>query len=69
LKRAALMLALTEQPISEILENVGFFDRSYFARQFSFIFGMTPRDFRSGYLAGTIDLTAAIKKLQLPENE
>ena len=50
-ENARRMLALTDRPIYEIAERMGFSDVNNFTRQFKKQTGMTPRDYRRG-LAG-----------------
>ena len=52
LKRAAILIACTDQTISEILLQTGFTDGSYFARQFHAIFKITPQQFRQRFVKG-----------------
>ena len=54
LKRAAILIACTDQPISEILLQTGFSDGSYFARQFHAAFKMTAQQFRRRFATGKI---------------
>lgn len=46
LKNAAVMLATTETPISELAATCGFSDINNFIKQFKRIFGCTPSSFR-----------------------
>ena len=45
-ENARQMLALTDRPIYEIAEQMGFSDVNNFTRQFKKRTGMTPRDYR-----------------------
>lgn len=54
LRQAAILMAYTDQPLSEVLEQTGFSDSSYFGRQFRRIFGMTARRFRRDARSGAI---------------
>ena len=47
-ENARRMLALTDRPIYEIAERMGFSDVNNFTRQFKKQTGMTPRDYRRG---------------------
>ena len=47
-ENARQMLALTDRPIYEIAEQMGFSDVNNFTRQFKKRTGMTPRDYRRG---------------------
>jgi AraC-like DNA-binding protein len=40
------MLLSSKEPISEIALQCGFCDQSYFTRQFSHFFGLTPKRYR-----------------------
>ena len=47
IKKAAQLLQTTELNITEILYEVGFTNRSYFAKCFKELFGLTPREFKN----------------------
>nr|MBE6545211.1 helix-turn-helix domain-containing protein [Oscillospiraceae bacterium] len=49
LKRAKMLLELTEKSASEIAEECGFTDASYFAKTFKNAFGVTPKEYRNGF--------------------
>jgi len=49
LKKAAQLMQTTELNITEILYEVGFTNRSYFAKCFKEFIGLTPRDFKNKY--------------------
>ena len=49
LKNAKRMLELTDKSTSEIAEECGFTDASYFAKTFKATFGMTPKEFRNQF--------------------
>jgi len=49
LKAAKRMLELTDKNTSEIAEECGFTDASYFAKSFKSAFGITPKDYRNGF--------------------
>ena len=44
--KAQALLASTDKPISEVSQDVGFCDQSYFGLIFRRLAGMTPRDYR-----------------------
>jgi len=45
---AAKLLLSSDDPIAEIALQCGFCDQSYFTRQFSSVFGLTPKRYRDG---------------------
>ena len=47
INKACLMLATTDDTITEIASLCGFYDHSHFIRQFSRIVGMSPHSYRS----------------------
>ena len=49
LKLSKKMLELTDKSISEIAEECGFTDASYFTKTFRTTFGITPKDYRNGF--------------------
>ena len=49
LKRAKKLLELTDKSVSEIADECGFTDASYFTKTFRTSFGMTPKDFRNSF--------------------
>jgi two-component system response regulator YesN len=49
LKLAKRLLELTEKSVSDIAEECGFTDASYFTKTFRTAFGMTPKDYRNGF--------------------
>lgn len=49
LKLAKSLLELTEKSVSDIAEECGFTDASYFTKTFRTAFGMTPKDYRNGF--------------------
>lgn len=49
LKRAKKLLELTDRSASEIAEECGFTDASYFAKTFKSAFGITPKEYRSNF--------------------
>ena len=65
LKKAVLMLAHTNFPVSQIASDTGFSDGSYFARQFQRFFQKTARQFRQEVLAGKLDVTKELEKLSV----
>lgn len=46
LDRAAQLLAMTTLPIKEVREEVGFHDKSGFAKRFKRAYGMSPSEYR-----------------------
>ena len=54
LRQTAILLAYTEQSLTEIMEQTGFSDGGYFGRQFRRAFGRTPRQFRKDAKSGAI---------------
>ena len=54
LRQTAILLAYTEQSLTEIMELTGFSDGGYFGRQFRRAFGRTPRQFRKDAKSGAI---------------
>ena len=49
LKRAKRLLELSDKSASEIAEECGFTDASYFAKTFKGAFGMTPKEYRNKF--------------------
>jgi len=49
LKQAKRLLELTDRSASEIAEECGFTDASYFAKTFKSAFGMTPKEYRNSF--------------------
>ncbi len=49
LKAAKRMLELTDKSASEIADECGFTDASYFAKSFKSAFGMTPKEYRNKF--------------------
>ena len=49
LKAAKRLLELTQKSISDIAEECGFTDASYFTKTFRAAFGMTPKDYRNEF--------------------
>ena len=49
LKQAKRLLELTDKSASDIAEECGFTDASYFAKTFKAAFGMTPKEYRNGF--------------------
>lgn len=49
LKLAKRLLELTDKSVSEIAEECGFTDASYFTKTFRTAFGLTPKDYRNGF--------------------
>jgi two-component system response regulator YesN len=49
LKYAKKLLAETKMSASEIAEEVGFTDASYFTKIFRQTFGITPKEYRNGF--------------------
>ena len=46
LKNAAQLLVSTDEPVSDIISEVGYSEKSYFYRAFKSKYGLTPQDFR-----------------------
>ncbi|MBE6379871.1 MAG: helix-turn-helix domain-containing protein [Lentisphaerae bacterium] len=67
LRKAALMMFHSDQPISNIALLCGFSDGNYFARKFRQIFQASPREFRMNCSAGRLDIFQEVAKLQLPD--
>ena len=67
LRRSALMMFHSDQPISNIALIAGFSDGNYFARKFKQIFQVSPRDFRILCASGKRDIFQELEKLQLPD--
>ena len=65
LKKAVLLLAHTNFPVSQIASDTGFSDGSYFARQFRHFFQKTARQFRQEVIAGKLDVTKELEKLSV----
>lgn len=65
LRRAALMMFHSDQPITNIAFSCGFSDSNYFARKFRQVFQYSPREFRSRCASGELDIFQEVKKLQL----
>ena len=49
LKLAKALLRNTDRPASDIAEECGFTDASYFAKTFKNAFGMTPKEYRNSF--------------------
>ena len=49
LKAAKRLLELTEKTVSEIAEETGFTDASYFTKSFKSAFGITPKEYRNSF--------------------
>ncbi len=49
LKRSCSLLQFTNKSISEIAEETGFTDASYFTKTFKATFGVTPKDYRGSF--------------------
>ena len=49
LKRARTLLEYTNLTVSDIAEQTGFTDASYFTKTFKNAYGVTPKDFRNGF--------------------
>ena len=49
LKRSCALLQFTNKSISEIAEETGFTDASYFTKTFKSSFGTTPKDYRNSF--------------------
>lgn len=49
LKRAAQLLAMTALPIKQVREEVGFRDKSGFAKRFKRMYGVSPSQFRKAH--------------------
>ena len=65
LRRAALMMFHSDQPITAIALGAGFADGNYFARKFKQIFKQSPRNFRSAATSGKLDFFSELQKLGL----
>jgi AraC-like DNA-binding protein len=50
---ACKLLVNTRRPVSWIARATGFFDQSYFSKQFSRRMGLSPRQYREKYYQGT----------------
>ena len=49
LQEARRLLVTTEEPVSVVALNTGFFDQSHFTKRFRKVTGMTPTQFRKTY--------------------
>ena len=49
LKIASQLLATSDEPITSIVVDTGFFDQSHFSRYFRRSFGMSPNEYRNQY--------------------
>ncbi len=49
LQEARRLLVTTEEPVSVIAQNTGFFDQSHFTKRFRRVTGMTPTQFRKTF--------------------
>ena len=52
LQESARLLVETEKEITQIVEDIGFTNRSYFYRIFKEQYGMTPKDYREKWKKG-----------------
>ena len=69
LRRAALLLASSNHPITRIALESGFPDGNYFARKFKQYFKCTARDFRINTRSGKSDFHQQLEQLKLKNIE
>lgn len=65
LRRAALLMFHSDQPITLIALEAGFADGNYFARKFKQMFKRSPRDFRRDAISGKLNFFSELQKLNL----